>query len=290
MKKNFNINYQDVYDLYYNQGLTYKEIGNQYGCSAHTIRKIAKRHGFVSLRGKSKHRKIIIQKSILPLSLINREPIVDNFSNRSLEVVLGGLLGDSYIKRRKNKNTVTYNIYFAQCKKQEEYLKWKYNHFLPEEKNPVRIEKRNFSIISGKKYQVQDLCAFSTKPFDFSFIYNLLIKDDKKVIDIEYLKLLTPLSLAIWYQDDGNYNEQNRIVRIATMCFNEKDHKILRNYFYDYLKMPCFLENTSYGSGLSLCLTQNSSKKFLQLIYPYMCSSMMYKNNIFRNPSETSKA
>jgi len=290
VKKTYNIDYKDVHTMYYGQGLTYKEIGDKYGCSSGVIRKIAKRHGFTSLRGKSKLRKIIVQKSKLPLTLMDKKQIINGLSNKSLEIILGALLGDAYLKIRYNKNNDAYNVYFAQCRAQNKYLKWKHNLFNPQEVNNVRVEPRSSTIIKGKKYDVQDLFVFSTKPFDMSYISNMLIENGRKRINIEYLKLLTPLSLAIWHQDDGNYNVQNRIVRLATMCFTQNENKILQNYFYEYLKMPCFLEKTNCGHNYSLCLTQNSSKKFLQLIYPYMCDSMMYKNPIFKNPSETSKA
>jgi hypothetical protein len=41
------------------------------------------------------------------------------------------------------------------------------------------------------------------------------------------------LSLAVWYQDDGSFNKQNRVVRIATMCFTYKENMVLKNYFYE---------------------------------------------------------
>jgi len=101
---------------------------------------------------------------------------------------------------------------------------------------------------------------------------------------------LTPLSLAIWYQDNGSYNLQNRVIRIATMCFSQEENNIIKNYFYDNLKMPCFLEKTNCGFGYSLVLTQNSTKKLFNLIRPYICSSMLYKCPLDFDPSETLKA
>ena len=92
--------------------------------------------------------------------------------------------------------------------------------------------------------------------------------------------------------DDGSFNKQNRVIRMATMNFSGKDNKILQQYFYDNLRMPCFLEQTNYGQGLSLVLTQNSSKKFLKLIEPYACDCVKHKFPYLsvNNPSETLKA
>ena len=65
----YDINYLDVKKMYNEQGLTFKEISLKYGCSRTVIRKIARRHKIISIRGKNKLRKILIQKSKIPLSL-----------------------------------------------------------------------------------------------------------------------------------------------------------------------------------------------------------------------------
>lgn len=286
--KKYDINYKDVYDLYYNKGLTYKEIAHTYECSQTLVRKIAKRHGFKSLRGKSKYRKFIIQKSKILLEI--KDDIIPKMSKKAIEVILGGLLGDSNIRKRKNKYGFKYNVCFNHCEKQKPYLEWKRNIFLPHEVNNIRVNKRSTTKIHGKNFNVQDLYSFSTKPFDMSKIYDLLIEDGLKVVKMNYLKLLTPLSLAVWYQDDGSYGYNNRTIRIATMGFTRKCNNTIKDYFYNFLKIPCIVEKADCGYGCSICLPQNSTKKFLGLIYPYMCDSMMYKNPIFKNPSETSKA
>ncbi len=284
MAQKKDINFEDIKKMYLEQGLTYKEIALKFDCSCNVIRRIAKRHKFKAIRGKSKHRKIIIQKSEINLS-IPKFLSDTGINNKGMEVLLGSLLGDSQIRKKVYKSRISYNVYFANGEKQLDYLKYKYSFFQENEVNPIRIDiKEGWNIIKGKEYFRRNLYCFSTKVFDLSKIHNVLIKDGKKIVTMEYLKWLTPLSLAIWYQDDGSYHKQNKIVRLATMGFTQKCNNVLKEYFYDVLKMPCFLEKTKYGYKYSLVLVRSSTKKFLQLIEPYICESMKYKN-----PSETSK-
>ena len=290
----YNINYEEVRSLYSEKGLTFKEIGIIYNCSAGPIRKIAKRHGLKSIRGKSKQRKIIVQKSSLPLSIAETDifsHMSKFFNEKELEVLIGSLLGDSYLKVRQNKNEKAYNVYFSNCEKQLNYLKFKRSFFRNDVCNDIRQEtEAHKQEIKGKECNIQSLFTFSTKPSDLSYIFSILNNGKRKIITRKYLEYLTPLSLAIWYQDDGSYNPHNRVVRIATMCFSQEENNVIKNYFYDNLKMPCLLEKTEYGLGWSLVLTQNSTKKFLNLISPYICDCMMYKNPVIKtNPSETLK-
>jgi len=256
------------------------------------IRKIAKRHNIPIMRGRSKTRKVIVQKSKISLALTRNdiERFGNAFSRQAYEMSMGSLLGDAFLKVRQNKYNSRYNIYFAHSVDQRHYLEYKREFFSDEEANDIRIEYRdnNDTYIKGKKVNQKDLVVFSTKSYNLSNLHRMLYKNNVKRITMEYLKLLTPLSLATWYMDDGSYNKQNRLIRIATMCFTNKENNILKDYFYNRLKMPCFLEKVNCGHGRSIVLTQNSTRKFLALIYPYACKMMQYK---FPNdPSETLKA
>ena len=288
------IDFEDIKKMYLEKGLTYKEIAIYYECSVGRIRKIAKRHGLKSIRGKSKTRKVIIQKSLLPLSLENTDlfsNIETYFTSKEMEIILGTLLGDSSLKKRQNKKYISYNVYMTNSGKQLEYLRYKRSFFRDKVCNNIRKERDSSIIkIKHKDCNVDSLFAFSTKPSNLDYIFSILNNGKRKIITKRYLEYLTPLSLAIWYQDNGSYNLQNRVIRIATMCFSQEENNIIKNYFYDNLKMPCFLEKTNCGFGYSLVLTQNSTKKLFNLIRPYICSSMLYKCPLDFDPSETLKA
>ena len=264
--------YKKIIELYYKKGFTMMEIAVQYKCGVNTIRKIMKRHKMPVIRSKSKSRKILIQKSKIPLQISRK---FGDFNSQESEVILGSLLGDSNLRRRKNKDQDKHNVHFGNCEAQKKYVEFKHGFFNETRVNPIRIEKRSVSVINDKEYNVQNLHAFSTRSDNLENLYDMLIKDGTKTVTMEYLRLLTPLSLLIWYMDDGSYSKQNRTIRIATMGFTVKENNVIKSFFYNCLKIPCMLDKTKYGFGRTLSLPQNSAKKFLNLVKPYVPNNIM---------------
>lgn len=293
--KKHNIDLSEFNDLYRNKGLIYKELAEHFGCSLGTIRRFAKRHKVTPIRGKSKHRKILIEKSKIRTDLSGTEVMEkyqDTLTSKQLEIILGSLLGDSYCKTRKNVGNDTVNIIFGHSEDQLDFLKKTYND-LKNAANPINKMRdgkiANFK--TDKKYQTKSFYSFSTVSLN-TYLNEITKRHGKKHVTMNWLKLLTPVSLAHWYMDDGSLNLQNRVIRLATMGFSRKENNVIKDYFYEYLKMPCFIAKTKDGSGCEIVLTQNSTKKFIRLISPYIYDSMMYKCVLPNNndPVETLKA
>jgi len=289
MNRKHNIDINEFQKLYNEKGLIYNELAIHFGCSLGTIRRFAKRHKVTPIRGKSKHRKILIQKSDIPLTLEDSK-LLNKFNGTltsiELEVILGCLLGDSSSKVRKNKNNKIVNVVFGHSESQKDYLKYTHK-CLKNISNPIRMEwDEKIRTIRGKEYKCQKFYGFATKPLSI-LLREIIYENDIKKLSWEYLENLTPRSLAFWYMDDGSLNRQNRVIRFCTMCFTKEEHNLLKKFFYEKLKMPCFIAKATSGTGYELVLTQNSSKKFMQLIEPYMCDSMKYK---LLDPVETLKA
>ena len=283
------IKLEELKTLYYDKGLILKEIALSHNTTVGQLRKIMKRHGMKIMRGPSKYRKIIVSKSLLPLSLSNTDLNIPEIPDITLQIILGALMGDSNIRIRQNKHNCAYNIQFGHSKKQLGYLKYKHALMCKDLLNPINKEREeNKCFIVDKFYDRQAFYTFCTKPINIDYIYNLLYKNNKKIVNEKYLGYLTPLSLAIWYMDDGSYNLHNRIIRFATMGFTREENEIIRDYFYNNLKMPCVVAKVDSGSGWSIMLPQNSTKKFINLVKPYKCECMNYKFPI--DPSETLKA
>ncbi|KKN09049.1 hypothetical protein LCGC14_1050540, partial [marine sediment metagenome] len=147
-----NLDYKEIQDLYENKGLTFKEIGLRYGCTASPIRKIAKRHKFKIQRGKSSLRKILVQKAELPLSASETDihSLIPDLSDVAIEVMLGAILGDSNFRKREYKSKDSYYMHFGHNVTQLGYLQYKHS-LLKGHVNDIRKEKINpISIIRGK--------------------------------------------------------------------------------------------------------------------------------------------
>jgi len=185
-----------------------------------------------------------------------------------LEVILGGLLGDSCI--RKN----TYSIEFSHSNRQYEYLMWKHDLL-------NRISTNTWETIVQDKYI---RFSFSTKQQyknDMKSIYLLICdKTGNKKITRKWLNLLTPLSLAIWWMDDGclSVHKRNRYGKLCTHCFSYEEHLIIQQYFkviWD-IKIDIKLEKRKYY----FCrLNVENLKKLFSIIYKYILEVplMIYK-------------
>ena len=97
-----------------------------------------------TIRGKSKHRKILIQNSKIPLSL-NETNIYDHIDREIprifLEVIFGALLGDSNITKHKNKFKKAYHVCFGHCEKQLPYLEYKQELLSEQLTNKIRKDR-----------------------------------------------------------------------------------------------------------------------------------------------------
>lgn len=187
------------------------------------------------------------------------------------QIIYGGLLGDATL--RKNQNSIR----FCQSIKQEEYLRWKYSFF-----------NGNVSDITIQNYKEGwSTIAFSLKNTDHKldkFYHDIRKKitdknGNKKITD-EYLRLLTPLGIAIWWMDDGclSIHKGNRYGKLCTHCFSYEEHLIIQKYFKETwdIDVDIKLEKQKYY----FCrINVHNLKKLIRIIYPYVTQvpSMIYK-------------
>jgi len=185
-----------------------------------------------------------------------------------LEIILGSLLGDSHL--RNNTSTID----FSHSHKQYEYLKWKHDKL-------NRITTNIWKTIIQNKYIRYDFKTSKKYKLDVKSI-SLLIWDkrNKKTVTRKWLNLLTPLSLAIWWLDDGSLtiHKGNRVGKLSTHCFSYEEHLIIQKYFeviWD-IKIDIRMEKNKYY----FCrLNVTNLKKLITIIYPYVTQipSMIYK-------------
>ena len=186
------------------------------------------------------------------------------------EVILGGLLGDSSCSLKKI-------ISFSQCKKQKNYLIWK-SKFFNKENNIKDID----NTWNDKKYSRCYFYYYIKKEDEefYSFIRRNLYSNNRKKISLKYLNELTPLSLAIWWMDDGNLSisKGNRYGKLATEWFNYEEHLLMQKYFKDKwdINVQIKLEKDKY---YFLRFNSTELKKLISIIYKYVCEipSMIYK-------------
>lgn len=172
------------------------------------------------------------------------------------EILIGSLLGDAYITKRGQ-------IQFEQSDKQKEYLFWKHCEL-------SSISYKNISIVKrfDKRFNAEYTSyRFWTRQYFLSW-RNKFYFENKKIIPKDLQ--LSPLSLAVWYMDDGCLSDHKCI--LATDNFLYGDVLFLQKLFLERFKIV-----TSMRNGSKLLIRKESWKTFFSIIEPYILSTMQYK-------------
>lgn len=244
---------QDVLEeMYIKNKLTLKQIGSIYNVSKITVTKWFNNYGIPLL---STQRKYYHLKAI-PLT------------NQQREFVIGSMLGDGFLHR--NKKTSSAKLTITHGEKKLPYLLWKkdiMNNFV----NTVRQvkEKINKSNISWS--------WASMHHNELNFYHSLFYENNKKVIRENIAHYLTPLSMAVWFMDDGWKNHLN--LRISSESFTEKENQILvdaikLNFDINAKVVEYSRNNKKY---YYISFNKRNSLLLTDLIKPYVIESMKYK-------------
>lgn len=201
-----------------------------------------------------------------------------SLSEQTRAIILGSLLGDGSLKIHPGYANARFS--FRHSSKQREYFQWK-----------VQLLKRELA---------SDTCVFEQKPDGFgknnmlrfqsralpslTQLYRLTHKGKRFVVRRKWLNQLNPLSLAIWWCDDGSLISNGRKGVFCTDGFAFDDQVLLRKY----LKKVWNIDVRIGRIGSTRMGTKNEYhrlwfrsteelKKFLRIILPHTPSCMLYK-------------
>lgn len=129
--------------------------------------------------------------------------------------------------------------------------------------------------------------CFDTYSFtSLIWLFKLFYKNKKKVVPSEkYLyELLTPLSIAIWIQDDGTCL-RSRGIRIATNNFKLNEIEKLKSVLYKKFKIHSYavIHYFSNSNQYQLYIKKESIDLVRNLTSPFFHESMLYKLGIQRS-------
>lgn len=185
-----------------------------------------------------------------------------NDNKRTDEYIRGLLLGDGSISRHKSTHNARIKV--CHCSKQKEYLDLQKNMF-----SDVGYSEYN-SITEYKShvFSVQSRCSEK-----FNKYHDELIIGGKKTVTQKYLNKLTPLSIAVWYMDDGSLSGDS--LRLATHGFSKEENDLISEYFKDKWDIDNAVMEDKRKNLFFIYL--KDIDKFLKLIGPYIPTCMRYK-------------
>ena len=190
-------------------------------------------------------------------------------TQRQREIIVGKLLGDGHLESMNNGRT--YRLKVEHSLKQKEYVDWFYQEF---KEWILSKPKKKEQVVNGKvyyKYWVNTLSSGS-----FRFYAQQFYKDKKKVVPKLIHRWLTPLSLAVWFMDDGSIKSKYHRARIInTQGFEKREVQRLIKVLDEKFDLKCKLRKQK--EGCQIMILSESADKFARLIKVHLHTSMKYK-------------
>ena len=191
-------------------------------------------------------------------------------SDFQMEVLRGGLMGDGALSRKpKSDPSVPSGVRYRMGHglKQAAYLDWKASLF-----GNIPMSRT----VNEKGAVFADL----TPMVELSELRAEVYASSKKEFSWDYLKRLTPLSLGIWYLDDGHLDVRNEAgtsarIKICVQAMTPETRERVAEYLRDTWDIDVRL--TSVRAKAILVFSKLAAEEFQGLIAPYVPSCMEYK-------------
>ncbi len=177
-------------------------------------------------------------------------------SYEQAEILIGCILGDGYITKRGQ-------IVIEQSSKQKAYLDWKFEK-LKSLAYPGISSVERFDRRYNKTYSS---CTFVLRQY-FRPWREIFYKSGKKIFPEN--TPLSPLSIAVWYMDDGCYGGQQCILSLDG--FDQKSRMAIAKSFHTLYG----IETIPRSNG-KLLIRKNAEEKFFRLIRQFIIPCMRYK-------------
>lgn len=144
-------------------------------------------------------------------------------SDKCKEIILGSLLGDGSLKIHPPYKNARFS--FRHSINQKEYFFWKAEQLKEITSKSYYWKSKQLDGLGGEKLRFQSLSLES-----LTDLYDLTCDKGKLRIRRKWLNMLSPLSLAIWWLDDGSLIVNGRRGVLCTDPFTLEDQKILARY------------------------------------------------------------
>jgi hypothetical protein len=194
-------------------------------------------------------------------------------SLREKAIIYGTVLGDGYIQKTGEKNS---RLRLEHSFKQKNYLLWKTRElstlFLGRPKFLSRIHP-----ISGKRYEYARHQSNSS-PF-LGKLRKVFYPNGRKAIPSDLGKFIRhPLSLAVWYMDDGYYSrkEDDKTAYLYLGKVTEREAKTVQKTLEENFSLKTSVVDKKL-KGMALRFFAEDSRRLADLIKPYILSEFFYK-------------
>lgn len=192
-------------------------------------------------------------------------------TKRQREILIGILLGDGYLQKTGKRNA---RLKLEHPEQQREYLFWKYEQLrnLMQDK-PQRIERYN---PVWKRTYTYYRCQTHSMPLLGRYKRYFYDEQGRKRVPENIAQLLkSPLSLAVWFMDDGHYYPRDGVAYIYLPRYSEEDLKRLVTALEENFGLrPMVVWKKGYPC---LYFPRQETEKLMALIKPWVLPCMKHK-------------
>lgn len=207
-----------------------------------------------------------------------------SLSDQCKSIIYGTLLGDGCLQLTSGAERA--RLFIRHSQSQIEYFQWKVAN-LQEVSSPKSIQ---IQLPDSLSYSKRNKLLFQSRALEsLTRLHQITYKNTSRLcIQRRWLNQLTPLSLAIWWCDDGSIiGSPPRKGVICTDGFDERMVRRLARYLEKVWKVHAHVgpirRNRKYGNYskqeyFRLWFSTEELKKFLRIIMPHIpVASMVYK-------------
>jgi recombination protein RecA len=189
------------------------------------------------------------------------------------QVILGGLMGDGALSQTRSGLGARHR--FGHGVKQTAYADWKATLFA--------------NLGMSRSTNAKGAVFYDMQPLpELAELRQAMYVGGKKVLSDDYLKALTPLSLAMWYMDDGCYSDRSKYaqertqegsgrIEICIEAMESTSRLRLVSYLADVWGIQGRLRLTGSRQKAVLTFPKDETAKFQALVAPFIHPSMDYK-------------
>lgn len=205
-------------------------------------------------------------------------------SDQVQSIILGSLLGDGSLTF--NKGYANARFTFRHSQVQEEYFQWK----------AIQLKEissdRDVFLQNPDGYSKNNKLRYQSKALpSLTFLYKETYKHNRLRIRRKWLNTMTPLSLAIWWCDDGSLISNSRKGVFCTDGFDKESVQLLSQYFKVVWKVETHCapigrkrDGKKEEYWRLWIRSTDELKKFLTIILPYIpVASMLQKALLLYN-------
>jgi recombination protein RecA len=199
------------------------------------------------------------------------QAVSHKLSDFQWQAILGGLMGDGALSPTRSAHGARYR--FGHGARQAGYCDWKASLFA------------NLGLSRSTNEKGAVFYDLSPLP-ELADLRHAVYVDGKKVFSHDYLKQLTPLSLALWYMDDGGFTVRAKGVQERTrdgsgrseICV-EAMEATTRDRLVSHLADTWGIRPklTTRGGKVVLTFPKDETAKLHALVAPFIHPSMEYK-------------